>query len=203
MARSPASLGQELNQLREALENAYFRQRTVEGRLRAVLAEAGRAALRVEVFDVVGRGPGKPAAPQARLPAPSAGLWPRGRQPGKALRPTPGLANLTMAEAGVPVVGMSVCGFEAVQLDQIVAMVADKLVADQDFIPVFLTDSLHAEIFRKHRFAFEYFPLSREARRLPGTAAWSDYAAARLDLIKRKYGITRIVTFGKTQFCKD
>ena len=156
----------------------------------------------VEVFDVIGRGPGKPMAPQARMPAPSPRMWPRGRKPGKALRPTPGLANLTMTEAGIPVVGMSVCGFEPEQLDPIVAMIADKLVADQDFIPVFLTDSLHAEIFRKHRFAFEYFPLSQESRRLSGTTAWSDYAAARLDMIKRKYGITRIVTFGKLPFCK-
>jgi len=202
MARSPASLGQELNQLREALENAYFRQRTVERRLRDVLADSGRAAMRVEVFDVVGRGPGKPSAPAARTPAPSPGLWPRARKPGKPLRPTPGLANLTMTDGSIPVIGVSVCGFEPDQLDQIVAMIADKQLADQDFIPVFLTDSLHAEIFRKHRFTFEYFPLSQESRRLPGTMAWSDYAAARLDLIKRKYGITRIVTFGKVPFCK-
>jgi hypothetical protein len=200
MARSPASLGQELSQLREALENAYYRQRTVEQRLRAVLQEVGRTARRIEIFDVVGANSGQPAVPPTIPAAPDPAIWPRERRAGRILRPTPGLANLTMRDATIPVIGISVCGFEPAQLEQIVAMIAEKQLADQDFIPVFLTDSLHAEIFRAHRYAFEYLSMTQPKRRLKGTTSWEDYAAARLAMIKRKYGLTRILTFGKLPF---
>ncbi len=202
MARSPASLGQELSQLREGLENAYYRQRTVEQRLRVVLQQAGRSAIRIEVFDVVGGNLRKPITPAARPAARSSSVWPRGRQTGKGLRPTPGLANLTMTDSHSPVIGVSVCGFEPTPLDQIVTMIAEKQLTDQDFVPVFLTDSLHAEIFRKHRYAFEYFPMSARDRRLPGTAPWDRYAAARLAMIKQKYGFTRVLAFGRLPFGK-
>jgi hypothetical protein len=203
MARSPASLGQELSQLREGMENAYYRQRTVERRLRAVLQQTGHETVRIEVFDVVGANDRKPTAPGAHAPVPPASIWPRSRKPGRALRPTPGLANLTMTDGRVPVIGVSVCGFELEQLDQIVNMIAEKQLTDQDFIPIFLTDSLHAEIFRKHRYAFEYFPMSSKARKLRGTAPWDRYAAEYLEVVKQKYGIERIISFGKVQFGKS
>jgi hypothetical protein len=200
MARSPASLGQEVNQLREGLENAYYRQRTVEQRLRTILQEVGRTARRIEIFDVVGGGGREPAVPTACPAAPSPTVWPRDRRAGRILRPTPGLANLTMTDGAVPVIGVSVCGFEPAQLDQIVTMIAEKQLTDQDFVPVFLTDSLHAEIFRKHRYAFEYLPMAPRGRRLQGTAPWEEYAIARLAMIKHKYGLTRVLTFGKLPF---
>jgi hypothetical protein len=203
MARSPASLGQELNQLREGMENAYYRQRTVERRLRDVLQRAGHEAMRIEIFDVVGANDRKPAAPNAHPPVPPASVWPRARKPGKSLRPTPGLANLTMTDSRLPIIGVSVCGFEPEQLDHIVTMIAEKQLADQDFIPVFLTDSLHPEIFRKHRYAFEYFPMSSKARKLRGTVPWERYAAEYLEVVKQKYGIERVISFGKVQFGKS
>ena len=202
MARSPASLGQELSQLREGLENAYYRQRTVEQRLRAVLEHAGLSAIRIEVFDVVGGNGRKPTSPATHPAEPPASVWPRERPASKVLRPTPGLANLTMTDSELPVIGVSVCGFEPAQLDQIVTMIAEKQLADQNFVPVFLTDSLHPEIFRKHRYAFEYLPMTARDRKLPGTAAWSSYASARLAMIKQKYGIQRILAFGKLPFGK-
>jgi hypothetical protein len=202
MARSPASLGQELNQLREGMENAYYRQRTVERRLRDVLQQTGHETIRIEIFDVVGTTDRKPTAPRAHPPLPPTSVWPRARKPGKRLRPTPGLASLTMTDSRLPVVGVSVCGFEPEQLDQIVTMIAEKQLADQDFIPVFLTDSLHAEVFRKHRYAFEYFPMSSKARKLRGTAPWDRYAAEYLEMVKQKYGIERVISFGKVQFGK-
>ena len=200
MARSPASLGQEVNQLREGLENAYYRQRTVEQRLRTILQEVGRTARRIDIFDVVGTKAREPAVPAAGPAAPLPMIWPRERKAGKILRPTPGLANLTMTDSAVPVIGVSVSGFEPAQLDQIVTMIAEKQLADQDFVPVFLTDSLHAEIFRKHRYAFEYLPMGPQGRKLEGTMPWAEYAAARLAMIRRKYGLARILTFGKLPF---
>jgi hypothetical protein len=200
MARSTAGLGQELNQLREALENAYYRQRTVEQRLRTVLQQVGRTARRIEIFDVVGANGSQRAIPPMSPATPDPAVWPRERKAGKTLRPTPGLANLTMTDGMIPVIGISVCGFQPAQLEQMVAMIAEKQLADQDFIPVFLTDSLHAEIFRKHRYAFEYLPLAQDERRLKGTMSWEGYAGARLAMIKRKYGLARILTFGKQPF---
>ena len=200
MARSPASLGQELNQLREALENAYYRQRTVEQRLRTVLQEVGRTARRIEIFDVISANGHQLTIPPMSPTTPDPSVWPRERKAGRPLRPTPGLANLTMTDGTIPVIGISVCGFQPAQLEQIVTMIAEKQLADQDFIPVFLTDSLHAEIFRKHRYAFEYLPMTRDKRRLKGTMSWEAYANARLAMIKRKYGLVRILTFGKQPF---
>jgi hypothetical protein len=202
MARSPASLGQELSQLREGMENAYYRQRTVEQRLRTVLRQAGRSAIRIEVFDVVGANQREPSVPAGHAAAPASGAWPRARKNGRILRPTPGLANLTMTDSKIAVVGVSVCGFEAEQLDQIVTMIAEKQLADLDFVPVFLTDSLHAEIFRKHRYAFEYLPMTPADRKLPGTRPWAEYAGRRLAMIQQKYGIERILAFGNVPFGK-
>ena len=79
MARSPASLGQELSQLREGMENAYYRQRTVEQRLRTVLRQAGRSAIRIEVFDVVGANQREPSVPAGHAGVPAPGAWPRAR----------------------------------------------------------------------------------------------------------------------------
>jgi hypothetical protein len=42
--------------------------------------------------------------------------------------------------------------------------------------------------------------MTQPKRRLKGTTSWEDYAAARLDMIKRKYGLARILAFGKRPF---
>jgi hypothetical protein len=200
-SRSTASLTAELIQLREAVENAYRRLGVMESRLRSLTRRPGTEAKTVEVFDVFGAAERAPHVPPARRTQPSQSAWPTARAVARTLQPTPGLANLTLTGRDLAVVGFSVCGFERAELERIVEMVAAKQAADRNFIPVFLTDVMAADVFRRRRYAFEYFP-GPDARLVPGTRAWEDYARERLSLVKRKYGLTRIIRFGKRGFCE-
>jgi hypothetical protein len=199
--RSTASLTAELVQLREGLENAYRRLGVMEDRLHSLTRHKRTAPNSVEVFDVFGAAERAPHASPRRALKPGQAVWPTARAEARVLQPTPGLANLTLTGQDLAVVGFSVCGFDPIELERIVEMVAAKQAADRNFIPVFLTDVMAADIFRRRRYAFEYFP-GPDARRLPGTRAWEDYARERLALIKRKYGLTRIIRFGKRGFCE-
>ncbi len=199
-ARSTASYAAELNQLRESLENAHRRLEVMQERLQALSRERGSQARLVEIFDVfgpAGSGSVRPAPRRARLPE---AVWPSARPEGHMLHPTPGLANLTLTGRGLPAVGFSVCGFGREDLARIVELVANKQAADRNFIPVFLTDVMAADVFRRHRYVFEYFP-GPDERRPPGTEPWVGYARRRLSLIKRKYALTQIISFGKRAFC--
>ena len=198
--RSAAGLTAELNQLREALENAYQRNRHVETRLRELLRATKLEPPMIEVFDVFGPSPRKPQSPPKRHHPPAGAAWLQSRGESVPLRPTPGHANLTLKDAELASVGFSVCGFADEELERIVAAVAAKQTADRNFAPVFLTDSTATHIFRRHRFVFEYFPMTAEAQKLVGVENWRAYAAARLAFIKCKYALTEIVVFGKTGF---
>ena len=200
-SRSTASLTAELIQLREGLENAYRRLGVMEGRLRTLTRRSPDASNVVEVFDVFGAVERAPHAPPHRALKPGQSVWPTTRAEARVLQPTPGLANLTLTGQDLAVVGFSVCGFDRSELERIVEMVAAKQGTDRNFIPVFLTDVMATDIFRRRRYAFEYFP-SPGTRRLPGTRTWEDYARERLALIKRKYGLTRVIRFGRRGFCE-
>lgn len=201
-SRSTASLTAELIQLREGLENAYRRLGVMEDRLRSLTRRSRAASNAVEVFDVFGAAERAPHVPLRRALKTGQSVWPTARAEAHVLQPTPGLANLTLTGQDLAVVGFSVCGFDRIELERIVEMVAAKQAADRNFIPVFLTDVMAADIFRRRRYAFEYFPAPDAAHRPPGTRPWEDYARERLALIKRKYGLTRVIRFGKRGFCE-
>ena len=200
MPRSHTSLAAENNRLKESLENAYHRLATIERRLQINLRETGRESVTIEVFRAFGPARRGVHRAEHQRPPPDPAVWPRSRPPARALRPTPGLANLTLSDADVPVIGISVCGFDQDQLEKIVQMIANKQLADQNFIPVFLTDALSTNVFSSHRYAFEYFPTSSSQRKLDGTLSWKSYAGARLAMLERKYSIRQIITFGKVRF---
>jgi hypothetical protein len=199
-ARSTASLTAELQQLRESMENAYRRLGLMQRRVRALSGHDGQGPTVVEIFEVVAPKSREIAAPPAIPSRVSGSAWPLSRVEGRPLRPTPGLANLTLTGRDLPAVGFSVCGFAREDLARLVDLVANKQAADRNFVPVFLTDTMAADIFRHHRYVFEYFP-SEPDRRLQGCEPWADYARRRLALIKRKYALTQIVAFGKQPFC--
>ena len=199
-ARSAASYTAELNQLRESLENAHRRLQMAQGQLRRLSHERGAEPRVVEVSGVFGPVRVRSHTPAATLPRLPESVWPLSRPEARVLQPTPGLANLTLTGLGLPAVGFSVCGFPREGLAHIVDLVADKQAADRNFIPVFLTDVMAAEVFRRHRYAFEYFP-APAARHPAGAGGWDDYARRRLSLIKRKYALTQIISFGKQPFC--
>lgn len=199
-ARSAASYAAELKQLRESLENAHRRLEVMQAHLLMLSKDKGLQPEIVEIFDVFGPAKGRHAGPAERQPRLPEAAWPAARPEPHALQPTPGLANLTLTGYGLPAVGFSVCGFTREELARIVELVANKQSADRNFIPVFLTDVMAADVFRRHRYVFEYFP-GPGALRPAGTRSWDDYARRRLSLIKRKYALTQIISFGKQPFC--
>ena len=198
--RSAASYVAELNQLRESLENTHRRLELVQSRLRSLTRERGRRPKVVEISGFFGPVHARRHLPASASPRLMESAWPLARPEAHVLQPTPGLANLTLTDRGLPAVGFSVCGFPREGLVHIVELVADKQAADRNFIPVFLTDVMAADVFRRHHYVFEYFP-ARDALRPAATGSWEDYARWRFSLIKRKYALTQIVTFGKLPFC--
>jgi hypothetical protein len=199
-SRTPASIAAELGQLREALENAHQRNRRLEEVMQAVFRERGIASLTIEVFDVYGCARKAAVSPPARRRPAAESIWPLARPEPRPLRPTPGLAHLTLSDQGLATIGVSLCGFNPDDTARIVEAIAAKQASDRNFVPVFLTDSMAPEVFRRHRFAFEYFPMSAASRILAGTRDWNSYAVDRLALLQRKYAFTQIITFGKQPF---
>jgi hypothetical protein len=200
-APSAAALHAELGQLREALESAHQRNRHLESALRKLLGEAAGQPATVTIFDAFPASARAHAAVPARQSERRESIWPRSRATPRALQPTPGAANLTLGKRGLPVVGISVCGLPEANLRRILEVIAAKLSADRNFVPLFLTDAMAPELFREHRFAFEYFPMDDESVRLGGSCRWSDYAGERAALLRRKYAIQTIIRFGKRGFC--
>lgn len=199
---STAAIHAELDRLREAVENSYQRNRRLEIVMRKLLGESASQPLTVSVFDVFPPGQRRAVAMPERHRGRTDTFWPTFRSTPHSLKPTPGEANLTLAKRGLPNVGISVCGLAEGNLRRILDVIAAKLSADRNFIPVFLTDTLAPELFRLHRFAFEYFPAAADARILAGCYRWEDYAAEREALIRRKYSIETIIRFGKIGFCQ-
>ncbi len=198
--RSTASLAAELSQLRERLETAHRRLEILHERLRTSGSESQPRVVELHREQAGRRRHGRPEPLPARA---AESVWPIMRLDPPPLQPTPGSANLTLTGLGVPAVGFSVCGFGRAELERLVTLVARKQTVDRNFVPVFLTDVMAAEVFRRHRYVFEYFPAAGAARDLAGTESWQDYARRRLALIKRKYALTQIVIFGKQPFCAD
>ena len=94
------------------------------------------------------------------------------------------------------VLGISVYGMEREQLARVVELVARQQRKARDFIPVFLTSSMDLELFRAYGFVFEYLPAADAHRVHSSTMSWQDYVARRLELVSRKWNITRVICFG-------
>jgi hypothetical protein len=117
--------------------------------------------------------------------------------PARPLSVAPGLPNLSLQSGGVPNVLVSVCGFDDDALRAVIDTVLERQTFQRDFAPIFITDSLSFHLFRRYGFAFEYFPLRPERQAVGGTRSWAEYADARLALLMRKYGVSRVLTFGE------
>src|SRR4030095_17255965 len=92
-----------------------------------------------------------------------------------------------------------VCVARRGEREPIVEFVEQHQSQDRRFVPVFLTDSTEANIFRRRGFVFEYLPPPDRVR-LRGSKSWADYAAERRRLLARKWGMADIITFGDVTF---
>lgn len=123
-------------------------------------------------------------------------LWPTARQPANPLWPNVGFANYTLDRSRAKAVGFAVLGMNVEDLEDAVRFVEDNQRRSRDFVPLFLTDSPAIASFRKRGYSYEYLPPHRLTR--TNAAALREYAEARLDLVRRKWGLAGIVTLGES-----
>ncbi len=195
---SPA-LMREVRGLRERVENQNCHIATLERQLRVLLGTTGLGPVSVQAHAPAAAPRRWRATPSARMPAPDRAYWPTPAEDGRPLVPAPGLRAYALKGAPLKVIGISVCGFSREELEPLVEFVEQHQSQDRRFVPVFLTDSTEANIFRRRGFVFEYLPPPARVR-LRGSKSWADYAAERRRLLARKWGMADIITFGDVTF---
>lgn len=122
--------------------------------------------------------------------------WPRRSGDPEPLRPNPGWACHTLTATACDVVGYSVVGLAPDAVERAVAAIDEQQRSTLDFVPVFLTDATEFEPFRSRGYAFEHFPAASRWTELDGTVPWQAYAEARLETVRRKWGLRRLVRLG-------
>jgi len=195
---SPA-LMREVRALRERVEGQNCHIATLERQLRTLLATTGLGPASVQAHAAPALPKRWRATPAPRMPAPDRAFWPTAEEDSRPLAPAPGLRAYALKGAPLKVIGISVCGFGRAEIEPIVEFVEQHQSRDRRFVPVFLTDSTEANIFRRRGFVFEYLP-PPERVRLRGSTSWADYAAERRRLLARKWGMADIITFGNVAF---
>jgi hypothetical protein len=168
----------------------------------AIAPVARRAARKITVPAKHSRRSSSPLATMtARQEAPiDTAWWPTQSTAAAPLVPAAGWRNYTLQKRNAKVVGVSVCGMPRPTLESVVAAVSDQQDRLRDFIPVFLTDSTDFDVFRRYGFVWEYFlgPVARA--RYAGTTSWTHYAAARRQLLARKWNFDHVICIGATEF---
>jgi hypothetical protein len=195
---SPA-LMREVRGLRERIESQNCHIATLERQLRTLLGTTGLGPVSVQAHAAAVAPRRWRATPAARLPAPDPAFWPTPAEDSRPLVPAPGLRAYALKGAPLKVIGISVCGFSREEIEPLIEFVEEHQSQDRSFVPVFLTDSTAANIFRRRGFVFEYLP-PPDRIRLRGSKSWADYAAERRRLLARKWGMADIITFGDATF---
>jgi hypothetical protein len=195
---SPTLL-REVRGLRERVESQNCHIATLERQLRTLLATTKLGPVSVQAHAPAAVSRRWWATPTPRMPAPDRTFWPTLADDGRPLAPAPGLRAYALKGAPLKVIGISICGFGRAEIEPIVEFVEQHQSQDRRFVPVFLTDSTEANIFRRRGFIFEYLP-PPERVRLRGSKSWAAYAAERRRLLARKWGMADIVTFGEVTF---
>lgn len=137
-----------------------------------------------------------PAANTRTMRRSDPALWPTARRPANPLWPNVGFANYALDRSGAKVIGFAVFGMDEQDLEDAVKFVEDSQRRTRDFVPLFLTDATAIGSFRKRGYSYEYFPRHRLSR--SNAPVLREYAEARLDLVRRKWGLVGIVTLGES-----
>jgi len=217
--RERRNLYAEVHRLAERNETLTRYVEVLERKLDGLTAGAGMTPLTISVADaitpVARRATRKIAAaakdrqgshfPSVRAAAPrespvDTDWWPTKSTAAAPLVPAAGWRNYTLQKRNVKVVGVSVCGMSRPTLESVVAAVSDQQDRLRDFVPVFLTDSTDFDVFRRHGFVWEYFPGPVARARHDGTTSWTHYAAARRQLLARKWNFDQVISIGATEF---
>ena len=207
-----AATAAEVGDLRERVEEQFREREVIEQRFRDLAAQLDLESKVVQIKDTLPSLVDRPSVPapsgvaepdeaeQYELGKDSEPWWPTEDAAADPVVPSPGWSCYTLRHKTTKILGISVCELERPALARIVEMIVKQQRASRDFIPVFLPDSPHFDLFRSKNFVFEYLP--PEPKRDPSRSkeGWSAYADARLRLLMRKWNIAQVIQFGPTPF---
>jgi glycosyltransferase involved in cell wall biosynthesis len=176
----------ELSKLRELVE--------LQARHNAVLRRAVERNL--EFRDVVRIAPELATPKRYRRTRPLAQTpctgW-SSEQTAPPLRPSPGWENLSLADKPCKVIAYLAFGFERAELERIVEMVSREQRRLQNFVPLFITDSLQFDLFRLRGYVVEHIPAGDPLNYGPGLGL---ALRRRMQTIVEKWGVGAVVQFG-------
>jgi glycosyltransferase involved in cell wall biosynthesis len=113
--------------------------------------------------------------------------------PAPALRPSPGWENLSLADKPCKVIAYLAFGFERAALERIVEMVSREQRRLQNFVPLFITDSLEFDLFRLRGYVVEHIAAGDPFNHGPGLMI---ALRRRMQNLLRKWGVNAVVQFG-------
>lgn len=201
MVETVESLQYEVRRLRDVIERQYLELAWQQSELRT---RGGKAKIVTFNAGPLGKS-GLTGNAGLLLDAPkipATDVWPTGAVPANPLIPNCGLASYSTGRDKLGAIGIAVCGLAEDVVEQVTAMVEERLRSSRNFRPVFLMDITRTEIFRRRGFAYEYFALCDESekRLAPRLAAFN---MQRVELLKRKWGMTGIINFGSRHIEAD
>ncbi len=176
----------ELSKLRELVE--------LQARHNAVLRRAVERNIEFPALVRIAPELGPPIRYRRTRPltrTPSTG-WSADR-PAPPLRPSPGWENLSLADKPCKVIGYLAFGFGRPELERIIDMVSREQRRLQNFVPLFITDSLQFDLFRLRGYVVEHIPGGDPFNHGPGLGV---ELRRRMQAIVEKWGVGALVQFG-------
>ncbi len=122
-------------------------------------------------------------------------FWPTPEAVLPALAVHPGWGNYATTRETAVVIGISLWGLDATRCTQVIELVVEQQLRTPELIPLFVTDIDDFQALREEHFLFEYLPPWPGKDVEPSRARWEEFLIDRVALIKRKWGITRFVSF--------
>lgn len=194
MIDTTAALQFEVRRLRDLVERQYLELAWQQSELRA---RGGKATIvRFGAGNLAKTSlTGNAGLLRETVELPPQDVWPTGTVPANALIPNCGFASYATGRDQVGAIGVAVCGLDEKSVEQITAMVEERLRRARNFRPVFFMDITRTEIFRRRGFAYEYIAPCAEAEKRHA-ARLAAFNARRVEFLKRKWGISEIINFG-------
>jgi glycosyltransferase involved in cell wall biosynthesis len=115
-------------------------------------------------------------------------------RPQTPLRPSPGWENLSLADKPCKVIAYLAFGFARDELERIVEMVSREQRRLQNFVPLFITDSLQFDVFRLRGYVVEHIPSGDPLNYGAGLAI---ALRRRMQTIVEKWSVGAVVQFGR------
>jgi glycosyltransferase involved in cell wall biosynthesis len=174
------------------LKRIELQHRSIETLQKAIALAPPKDVLRATV-ELAAR---SPRYRRRVIPVPSVSdpWWPSHPLPKQGLQPTPGHACYSLKGKAFSVVGVAVLGLDQGALERAVALISGQQRLDVRFAPVFLTDSLDHDAFRRHGYVFEYFPKGGNGTRASSTdiRRWE----GRIRILSLKWGFGLLIDLG-------